>query len=123
MSRYAPKIDLTPEEREALLHWSRAAKVQRRYADRARIVLEAATGMENKAIAAKLRTSQVTVSKWRSRFVAQRLEGLDDKPRPGAKPKYDQNTDKRVLALLDQPPPKGYTHSTPPSCFPPTKAR
>lgn len=51
---------------------------------RARIVLSCADGMENKAVAAKLRTSQQTVSKWRARFVTDRLDGLLDAPRPGA---------------------------------------
>lgn len=51
---------------------------------RARIVLSCADGMENKAVAAKLRTSQQTVSKWRARFVTDGLDGLLDVPRPGA---------------------------------------
>lgn len=109
MSRQAPSIILVPEERETLLHWSRATTTQKRFADRAAMILDAATGMENKAIAQKRQIRVATVSKWRCRFAEQRLAGLQDAPRPGAKPTYDQGTVRRVLALLDDPPPKGYS--------------
>ena len=47
------------------------------------------------------------VSVWRTRFAASGIDGLEDKPRPGAKPIYTQATDKRILAVLDRPVPKG----------------
>ena len=50
---------------------------------RAKIVLYAADGMQNKEIAARLDTSPQIVSKWRKRFFEQRLEGLDEAPRHG----------------------------------------
>jgi hypothetical protein len=42
------------------------------------------------------------------------LEGLQDKPRPGKEPIYTRETDKRILALLDKPPPKGFARWTGP---------
>ena len=51
---------------------------------RARIVLPCADGLENNAVAMQLRVTQQTVSKWRARFVTDRLDGLLDAPRPGA---------------------------------------
>ena len=45
---------------------------------------------------------------WRGRFARQRLDGLEDLPRSGAPAIYDAKTDKRIRAILDQPPPKGY---------------
>ena len=50
---------------------------------RAKIVLYAADGMQNKEIAARLDTSPQIVCKWRKRFFEQRLEGLDEAPRHG----------------------------------------
>ena len=47
------------------------------------------------------------VSVWRTRFAALGIDGLKDKPRPGAKPIYTETTGKRILAVLDQPVPKG----------------
>jgi transposase len=48
-----------------------------------------------------------TVIKWRQRFAQQGLVGLRDAPRPGAKRVYGEDFRKRVLALLEQPPPPG----------------
>jgi hypothetical protein len=45
------------------------------------------------------------------RFGALRLAGLSDSARSGEPIKYDQSTEKQVLALLDEPPPKGYAQS------------
>jgi hypothetical protein len=62
----------------------------------------------NQQIAKRLETRTARVSKWRQRFGALRLVGLSDLARSGKPIKYDQNTEKRVLALLDEPAPKGY---------------
>ena len=51
---------------------------------RAEIVLLAADGMTNLAIAERLGITRVTVAMWRRRFAAKRLDGLADEPRPGA---------------------------------------
>jgi transposase len=48
------------------------------------------------------------VSKWRTRFAQFRVAGLEDAPRPGKAAKYDQETEKRILAQLDCSPPVGY---------------
>ena len=48
------------------------------------------------------------MSKWRQRFDKDRLGALSDAPRPGKPRKYTADTEKRVLALLDQPAPEGY---------------
>jgi transposase len=44
------------------------------------------------------------VSLWRGRFRREGLSGLTDKPRPGSVPKYNAETGKRILAVLDRPP-------------------
>ena len=75
---------------------------------RARIVLMAADGVATRAIGRTVGCTTGTASKWRVRYAEQRLAGLDETGDRGAEPKYTATTDKRILALLDQPPPKGY---------------
>ena len=74
---------------------------------RARIVLLAADGWASRAIARKVGVMTGVVSVWRTRFAASGIDGLMDKPQPGATPIYTAATDKRILAMLDQPVPKG----------------
>ena len=79
-----PKVALilTDDERvrlDSLAHRSRTAP---HLARRARIILACAEGQDSKAVAKRLRMSQVTVCKWRGRFIRERLDGLYDEPRP-----------------------------------------
>src|SRR6266576_1833445 len=67
-----------------------------------------------RSIAAELDTWPGRVSRWRTRFARHRLAGLHDLPRPGPAPRYTAETGKRILALLDQPPPSGYGRWTAP---------
>jgi transposase len=83
MPRLKP-LTLTEDERSKLDAWARRPKSAQRLALRARIVLAAADGRTNTAIAAELRVTLPTVGKWRARFLRARLEGLADEPRPGA---------------------------------------
>ncbi len=102
------RIKLSVENRKLLEGWSRAQRVEHRLKVRSQIILKAAAGLSGRAIAKSLRIPEVTVSKWRRRFVRQGLAGLEDAPRSGKPAKYDQMTVKRVLALLDEDPPAGY---------------
>lgn len=102
-------IRLTDEELLTLREWTRKGKSENRLVERARIILLAHDGQTNQQIAHRLHTRTARVSKWRQRFGANRLMGLSDAERPGKPAKYDQATEKRVLALLDQPPPQGYS--------------
>ena len=80
-----PKAELllTDDEREQLVRWSGRRKSSQALALRCRIVLACADGADNKTVAAQLGCAQVTVGKWRSRFVEHRLDGLTDDDRPG----------------------------------------
>lgn len=97
-----------------LEHIVRSPSSEHRLVERARIVLLAAAGQPTRAIAAALGTWPGRVSRWRIRYAARGLEGLKDAPRPGAKPVYGAATERRVLALLDRPPPQGYARWTGP---------
>ncbi len=77
-------LTVTDEEREVLGRWSRRPKSPHSIAQRARIVLLAADGLSNVAVAERVGVHQATVVKWRKRFLARRLDGLVDEPRPGA---------------------------------------
>jgi len=77
---------------------------------RARIVLGCAEGADNKAVAARQRVTPQTVSKWRARFVGQRLDGLLDAPRPGAPRTIEDAQVDAVMARTLESLPVGATH-------------
>ena len=96
MSKKSPfEIVLTDEQRAVLE--SRARKYTSSYIDvvRAKIVLYAAEGMENKDIAARLDTSLQIVCKWRKRFFEQGLEGLQEGYRRGRPPRFSPRSGRR----------------------------
>jgi hypothetical protein len=104
----AIEIHLTEEERNQLESWVRKGTMEQRFVERARIALEAATGKTTKEIAQSLKRRPATVSKWRTRFARQGVTGLSDMPRTGKRAKYDRDTERRILAQVDNAPPQGY---------------
>src|SRR5215212_9247046 len=104
----ATPITLTNEERAEVEGLARSTKTEHRMRQRARIVLLAANGVKTRAIGRAVGCTTGTASKWRVRYAEKRLAGLDETGNRGAEPKYGAETDKRILALLDQPPPKGH---------------
>lgn len=84
MPRKSPfKIILTNEEREHLISLARKYTAPYKDVIRAKVILMAAEGMENKEIGKRLNLPRKTVSKWRKRFFYEREQGLVDKPRAG----------------------------------------
>jgi hypothetical protein len=76
---------LSEAERRTLENWAKRRKTAQGLALRARIVLACAEGRSNVAVAARLGASRTMVRKWRSRFLARRLDGLGDEPRQGCR--------------------------------------
>ncbi len=107
-----PKAELvlSEAEREQLTALTMRRKTAQAAALRARIVLACADGIDNKTVAAKLRVTQQTVSKWRARYVAHRLDGLLDAPRPGAPRTIDDMRVDAVIAKTLESVPTGATH-------------
>src|SRR5271156_676561 len=79
-------------------------------ARRARVVLACAEGLDNQAVAKRLRCSKGMVGKWRGRFLKTRLEGLYDEPRPGAPRKVTDDQVERVVIQTLESTPRGETH-------------
>jgi transposase len=110
----AREVRLKPKERAALEARLRSPLTAQRDAKRARIVLLAAEGRSTRSIAAEVGVEPVIVSNWRARFADEGLDGLAERRRSGKPPIYGKATDKRILKLLDRPPPEGYARWTGP---------
>ena len=85
----------------------RAPTTPQRDVKRARMILLAADRRSTRSIAQAVGVQPRIVSNWRRRFADHGLAGLQERPRSGKKPIYGKATNKRILALLDKPPPKG----------------
>jgi hypothetical protein len=95
MPKPAPQIELSRDERRELSH--RAACYTRpfREVQRAKLILAAAEGLNNKQIAARLELHDEVVGRWRRRFHEERLQGLDDKARSGRPRRFPPGAGRR----------------------------
>lgn len=110
MARIGQPIKLTMEERNELLTMSRSHKLEKRYVDRAFIILYSAEGKSFEQIIKLTEKSKPVVNKWRQRFRINRLEGLKDAPRSG-KPKIISPEQKAlVIEKACTKPEGGYTN-------------
>lgn len=106
------ELTLPPAERDQLVAITRSRSLPHPLVRRARIILLAAEGYSNTAIAEELGLSKPTVGTWRQRYRAQRVQGLYDELRPGG-PRSIR--DEQIAALLRrtvQTKPKDGTHWT-----------
>lgn len=108
--RQLAQLSITSEERESLERWTRRPKTGQALAQRARIILESATGKSNTEVARRLRITNQMVGKWRTRFLEKRLDGLLDEPRPGTPRRLSDVEVERVLTMTLESTPKNATH-------------
>jgi len=110
MGKTAVGIDLTPGERRELESLASRRRTAQGLAQRARIALLAAEGVENKDISLRVGAAPNTVGKWRRRFAEHRVEGLYDEPRPGAPRKVTDEQVESVIVKTLESQPSGATH-------------
>jgi transposase len=108
--RPIPALKLTENERESLSQWMRRPKSAQALAQRARIILACAEGLNNTQVGDRLHLTVQTVGKWRSRFVQKRLDGLLDEVRPGTSQRLTDKEVEEVLAMTLESTPKDATH-------------
>lgn len=106
-------VVLTDDEREQLQSWARRPKSAQALAMRSRIILACEGDSSNTQIAADLKVARSVVTKWRNRFVVDRLDGLLDEPRPG-RPRVvgDEKIKDLITATLETSPPDATHWST-----------
>ncbi len=102
-------LGLRAGDRERLESWTRSSSIRAGLAQRARIVLLAADGVSNTAIAAQVGVARQTVISWRGRYLTSGLTGLVDEQRSGRPRTVDRA---KILAATLTPPPArlGITH-------------
>lgn len=106
--RVAPKIVLTEPDRMKLVALVRSKLTRVRLAQRARLVLLATEGLQNKEIAIRLGIGRILVSRWRKRYETARFSGIErDLPRGEPPRKVDVA---RLVALTTQTQPAAATH-------------
>ena len=109
--RIASPIRLSSEQQEALEQCARARSLSVRLVERARIVLLAASGKQDKDVAAELGITAQKVARWRKRFLALGMVGLEkDAPRPSRTPSISAAKVKRVIQKTTQEKPVHRTH-------------
>jgi putative transposase len=100
-------VDLTAAERDELLRLSRSGKTSGRKLTRARILLKADEQLADEEIAEAVGTSVATIERTRQRFVEEGLRALNERPRPGARPKLSAKGAAHVIAVACSPAPGG----------------
>ena len=107
--RPVAQIELSAEVADILAGYTQRRKTAQALALRARIVLGCASGLSNKAVAARERVTAQTVGKWRRRFLGRGVDGLLDEPRPGVPRKIDDAKVESIIVQTLESQPRGAT--------------
>jgi putative transposase len=105
-------LSLSPNERDILQSLSRSRSLPHALVVRVQIVLLAAQGESNTAIAGALGLSRPTVGLWRRRYLEQRIPGLYDELRPGGPRSIEDEQIAELIRKTIDTKPKDSTHWT-----------
>jgi len=105
----ARRIELSAEEEKTLCMWTRAGTTEQRLAKRARIILLLAEGLPVGEVSRQGGMSEISVFKWKRRFLELRLDGLADALRRGRPASITAEERLRVIDLATSAPRKGKT--------------
>ncbi len=105
----ARRIELTSEEEATLRMWTRAGSTEQRLARRARVILGCAQGLPIREVSERCGLSQISVFKWKRRFLEMRLEGLADERRRGRPASISPAQRLAVIDLATSTPLQGKT--------------
>ena len=111
----AVAVVLDDAERGELTALTRKHGAPQALAERARIILAAASGLNNKEIAARLGVCAATAGTWRNRFAESRTDGLYDEPRPGAPREIGDDEIASAIRKTLETLPKGATPASHPA--------
>lgn len=110
MARKPIELEINDEQREELVTMQRSLKLERRYVDRAKVILLSANGETIDSIMKQVSLSRRAVNKWRQRFKKNGLDGLKDAPRSGKKPFITPEQKALVIQKACSKPEGGYTN-------------
>ena len=111
LMRIAPGVELSDAQRKQLETWATGRTIPVRLAERARMILLAAQGQTDKEIGVQLGIWRGTVARWRTRFIADGVTGIErDQTRPGRKPQISARKVKSIVTLTTQQRPDNATH-------------
>lgn len=110
MARKSIHYHVTEQQREELLTMQRSLKLQKRYVDRAKVVILSSEGMTIDQIMEHTNLSRRAVNKWRQRFKSSGIDGLVDAPRKGKPPVITQEKKLLVIQKACSKPEGGYTN-------------
>lgn len=110
MARKPIHYQVTEQQREELVTMQRSLKLQKRYVDRAKVIILSSEGMTIDQIMEQTRLSRRAVNKWRQRFKSAGIDGLKDAHRPGKRPVITQEQKLLVIQKACSKPEGGYTN-------------
>ncbi|HEX2969730.1 MAG TPA: IS630 family transposase [Bacteroidales bacterium] len=110
MARKPIHYQVTAEQREELVTMHRSLKLQKRYVDRAKVIILSSQGMTIDQIMGQTNLSRRAVNKWRQRFKSYGIEGLKDATRKGKPPVISQEKKLLVIQKACSKPEGGYTN-------------